>query len=531
MINLFIQKTAAKSLFFFACIIAGSLFAAFLFDSVATASSLSDITYPVKELGECKNEQACFAYCDKPENISACVSFAEKHNLLSKEEAAKAKAFVKAGSKGPGGCKGQAECEAYCDDSSHMRQCVAFAKANNLMDKEELEEAEKMMEALEQGAQLPGGCRDKKSCEAYCEDTSHLGECLDFAEKAGFISQEELQEARQVQKALAAGVKLPGGCKNKDECDSYCEDVSNMEECLSFAVEAGFIPEEEAEEARRIMPLMKAGQMPGGCRSKEQCETYCADPDHMEECVVFAEKAGFMTQEEVEMFRKTGGKGPGDCRGRDECEEFCNNPNNQETCFQFGMEHGLIPEEDLEEMRDGVERMREGLEMAPPEVRECLESALGADMIAKIESGNFMPSRDMGEQMGECFQNMARQEQMERIEENMEEFEGSVMFQGPGGCKSEQECMKYCSDPGHIEECGEFRGEEPSSFMEGNEEDEGGEGDAQQGAREQMEQQTRKRIEEETRQRIEQETKERMQREIEKKMMEEQSNQMPAGQP
>ena len=38
----------------------------------------ANIQYPVEELNNCQNETACKAYCDKPENIKACVSFAEK---------------------------------------------------------------------------------------------------------------------------------------------------------------------------------------------------------------------------------------------------------------------------------------------------------------------------------------------------------------------------------------------------------------------------------------------------------------------
>lgn len=514
--NMRFQKDAAEKFLLAACALAVVLFAALVVDSVVLAKSASDIAYPVKELGFCKNEQECFAYCDKPENISSCVAFAEKHDLMSKEDAAKAKAFVKAGNKGPGGCKGQAECKAYCDDSAHLKQCIAFAKANDLMNKDELAEAEKVAQALEQGATLPGGCRDRRSCDAYCEDTKNLGECLDFAEKAGVISSEELAEARQVQKALAAGVKLPGGCKNKNDCDAYCENVSNMDECLNFAVAAGFIPEDEAKEARRIMPLMKSGQMPGSCKSKEQCEAYCANPDNMEECVAFAEKAGFMTKEEVEMFRKTGGKGPGGCRGKEECEEFCNNSNNQETCFQFGMEHGLISEEQLEEMRDGVERMREGLDMAPPEVRECLESALGSSMIAKIESDSFMPNPQMGEAMRSCFEQVMRQEQMERMEQGdfKQMPQDMLQFEGPGGCSSEQECREYCSDPDNMEECRQFGRQERLSVPSQEESSENGE----QETRQQIEQQTKQRIEQETRQRIEEETRQRIEQEIKARM-------------
>lgn len=35
--------------------------------------------------------------------------------------------------------------------------------------------------------------------------------------------------------------------------------------------------------------------------------------------------------------------------------------------------------------------------------------------------------------------------------------EGPGSFTGPGGCKSETECQKYCSDPAHFDECSKFK--------------------------------------------------------------------------
>ena len=99
----------------------------------------ADIQYPVRELNNCQNEKACKAYCDEPENINACVDFAEKNNLMSQEEIELAKKFMAAGSKGPGGCRGKNECETYCNDISHIDECVAFGEKTNLIPPQELE--------------------------------------------------------------------------------------------------------------------------------------------------------------------------------------------------------------------------------------------------------------------------------------------------------------------------------------------------------------------------------------------------------
>lgn len=395
--------------------------------------SAQKILYPVKELDNCGNENECRTFCDDPDNIAACVDFAEKNDLMSAEEVAKARKFIKVGARGPGGCRGENECETYCEDVAHIDECLAFAEDNGFIDEEELAEAKKVAMALKGGASLPGGCRNKSQCEVYCNDLDNINECLDFAEKSGFLDEAELVEARQAAKAMESGARPPGGCKNKRACDDYCSDSNNIEECFAFAEKAGFIPEEELEMARKVIPLMKAGKMPGGCKSKESCEAYCEDEANLESCANFAIEAGLMAPEEAEMFRKTGGKGPGGCKGRDGCENFCNDPANQEACFSFASEHGLIPEEDLEQMREGMSQLKEGLEMAPPEVAECLKSSLGSETFDKLQSGQGMPGREMGEVMRNCFEQSARSQFEQGQGEGFGPPEGFEQFRGREG--------------------------------------------------------------------------------------------------
>lgn len=454
--------------------------------TVTRAQNAEDITYPVKELGNCQNETECRTYCDDEDNMDQCVKFAEKHNLMSPEEIKKAKAFMKAGKIGPGGCKNEKECEAYCEDIKNIDSCLSFAEENGFMGERELKEAKQVAKALKEGANLPGGCKNKKECESYCENTDHMQECIAFAEKAGFMSGEELEEAKKAAKAISSGIKPPGNCRGKAQCDTYCSDSSHMEECLNFAEAAGFIPKEEAEMARKIMPLMMKGEMPGGCKSKDQCESYCENDEHAEECATFAVKAGFMNQEEYEMFKKTGGKGPGGCKGKDECEEFCDNPENQEACFNFGKEYGMIPEEKLKEMREGVEKIKEALKSAPPEVADCVRAKVGPENYEKMQSGESMPNPKIGDQIRACFEELMpkmRQEGMgEMMEGERQEMTGKMI-----------EEMK--------EKMMESGGREP--FNEGRFEGMGAN-------REEIEKNIRQKIEQETRQRIEEDVKQKM---------------------
>lgn len=362
---------------------------------MAGAISQTDIKFPIAELGNCASEVECRTYCNKSENLKACLNFAEKHNLMSKEELAMARKFLAMGQQGPGGCTSKESCEAYCNDAVHIDECLAFAEQYGLISPDELEEAKKVQAALKKGAVLPGGCRNKNECEAYCENPDHMEACIAFAEAAGFIPQEELENAKKAMAAMKKGVKAPP-CRGQRACEAYCSEPANFEMCISFAEAAGFISTEEAAMARKT-----GGKGPGGCRGKEACETFCQDESNFSICVDFAIEHGLMSKEDAEIARKTSGKGPGNCRSREQCEAFCQNPTNQEVCFNFAKEHGLIPEEDLRRMEEGRQKIMELFNQAPPQLIECLSQRLGKEEIEKMKAGTGMP-RDISNDIEAC---------------------------------------------------------------------------------------------------------------------------------
>ncbi|MEK7127352.1 MAG: hypothetical protein AAB838_01345, partial [Patescibacteria group bacterium] len=156
----------------------------------------SEISYPVAELGNCADKAACKAYCDKPANVDACLSFAEKNNLMSKEEIKVAKNFKKTGMTGPGGCKGKDACNTYCNGPDHMDECVTFAEKNGMMSSEQLEEAKKVKAAIAKGIKPPA-CGGKETCDAYCSSSEHVEECIKFGEAAGIIRKEDAETIRK----------------------------------------------------------------------------------------------------------------------------------------------------------------------------------------------------------------------------------------------------------------------------------------------------------------------------------------------
>src|SRR3989338_9402808 len=140
---------------------------AILFASVLIAgASLDDVKYPVKELGNCKNEEDCLRYCEDRnglERVKSCISFAKRYELLSPAELKEAEyyVFTLGVTKGPGECRNQKECDLYCENTTHFNECLDFAEKYALSSPEEIVEGRKIAKALGEVADLPGGCKTK----------------------------------------------------------------------------------------------------------------------------------------------------------------------------------------------------------------------------------------------------------------------------------------------------------------------------------------------------------------------------------
>ncbi len=299
-----------------------------------------------------------------------------------------------------GNCASVAECKKYCDQPAHITACVAVAEKNGMLTPAEAEAARNFADVLK--GEGPGKCQDKEACEAYCNNSEHIPECVGFAEKHNLIPPDQLAQAKKVTRALAAGAKLPGGCSGKESCDAYCGQPDHLEECLNFAEQAGFISPAELAQAKKVLPLIKDGKSPGRCQTKDTCEKYCADDAHLTECVNFAETAGLMSKDEAEMVRKVGGRGPGGCRSKEACDAYCNQAENQNACFEFAQKYNLIPEDKLKEIKDGMGRLRSGMKQMPPEVVACLKDKLGEDAFTKVEAGTLAPGSQLGDTIKDC---------------------------------------------------------------------------------------------------------------------------------
>ena len=208
--------------------------------TLAVPTLAADITFPVAELANCADKAACRSYCDKTENISACVLFAEQHDLMTKDQAETARRFARMTLQGgPGKCASHEECREYCAQAENTDECLTFAEKHKLVQKEKLAEVKKMVQVLKTRAQLPGKCRDAESCREYCQQEENFDECTKFAEKHKLVEASQLEQARAVKKLIDTG-DTPGACNTRESCAAYCRDAAHREECRAFG--AKFAP-------------------------------------------------------------------------------------------------------------------------------------------------------------------------------------------------------------------------------------------------------------------------------------------------
>lgn len=309
-----------------------------------------------------------------------------------------------------GNCKDQQACKLYCDDSAHMSACIDFGEARGLMSKEEAAIGKKAAERIAKG-ETPGGCKDKTSCETFCQNNiNDLQQCISFAEDVG-INQGDIAQAKQIAAALQKGASLPGECTGKQSCETYCKDTAHIDECLVFAEVAQIIPAEEIAQAKKVAPFLKKGETPGKCKAQEECKNYCKDESHFEECLTFAEKAELVSKEDAELARKTGGKGPGGCNSKESCETFCDQEENAKTCADFATENKLMGEEELKAIKEGPQKIKDGLEKVPSEMKTAVESCLNTlfnGNLNAVLNGEKTLTKSQGEKVGNCFESAAK---------------------------------------------------------------------------------------------------------------------------
>ena len=392
----------------------------------ASAASIFDITFPIPELGNCANKEACKTYCDDVSHADDCAAFGKAHGLGNQASQQTTTAL----SAGPGGCASASACKTYCDDAAHFNECINFAEQHGLLSKKEIQQARKPV------TKGPGGCSGIEECKVYCGDAAHNLECAAFAHENGQISDSDYQKTKDVTEKGG-----PGGCKSEQECRTYCNDASHLDECLAFAESHALVSHDNATAIRKTG---LTGTGPGGCHGNDACKAYCEMTAHQNECINFAERKGFMTKEDADQARKFAGKtGPGGCVGQEQCRAYCEDSAHTQECLNQAEQNGLLSKQEIDQAHRFINAVDQGGPGGCKGAKEC--QAYCQDPAHQDECLGFGKKQGLvGSQDEKEFQAGLK------IRKTVEQSGG------PGGCKNDDECRTYCSDASHTEECVAF---------------------------------------------------------------------------
>lgn len=289
--------------------------------AVSMHSLQAKTTFPIADLGNCRDAQECRLYCDVPANHAACWSYSKyvlhPEEVLGVSTTATTLTFpiVELGN-----CGSSTECKAYCEVATNHEACMAFARAHNLgrykEDQTKLEAAKKEF-----------GCTSREECYVYCSQEEHKTQCEAFAQTHA-APQEQAKRQEVISKA-----KSLLGCDSFTSCKTACENPNNQEKCTSLATQ--ILPKEQIEKAKaRLQELQKA--LP--CDSLEACAAFCNDAVNAQTCVSFAQKVMPREFERMQMLKRTGTdkleiRSSGNCASGEDCRSYCEQ--NTDSCPGF----------------------------------------------------------------------------------------------------------------------------------------------------------------------------------------------------
>ncbi|MBI4097885.1 MAG: hypothetical protein HY426_02490, partial [Candidatus Levybacteria bacterium] len=208
-------------------------------ESPEDAAKKYNITFPIVELGNCKDYSECRQFCEDPINSSTCMDFAKKKGFYKEENTSKSDLLQKA--KSQLGCSSEATCREVCSKEENFEKCSNFARQNNLSGGHSEDPGKS--EILQKAKSILG-CNSESSCREICSKEENREKCSQFARQTGLRGGEHRSG--------------PGGCTSEETCRAFCSDPNNYQICSGYASSQG-------------------GNFsgPGGCNSPDSCRQYC----------------------------------------------------------------------------------------------------------------------------------------------------------------------------------------------------------------------------------------------------------------
>ncbi len=252
--------------------------------------------YPIQALGNCRDAQECFYYCEIPHNQPACWSYSTyilRKHVLGEQTSSPDEEARKHGITFPiaelNNCASTQECMQYCNKPENQQACEAFGKKKGLIQENQNSHSvnsvnkEKML--IDAKAFL--GCDSESSCKEFCNNPSNQQKCQAFAQKEGFSTQPQPGTAG-TSYSTSSGLYLPY-CTNPDSCKNFCSNPANKQTCDAFGTSCSTFcngnPERcssfnSSGQSIHTLPPVSITTPSGtptslGCQTEQECSVYC----------------------------------------------------------------------------------------------------------------------------------------------------------------------------------------------------------------------------------------------------------------
>lgn len=293
------------------------LIAFLVFSATQTSTAWAAPTYPISELGSCRDAQECHLYCEIPAHKATCWAY---QTYLDASPAVLGETTDADLPTPPallfpiselGNCASVSECKLFCDISTNITTCQAFGKKKGLARTSPASGGASstvgQQTALLAHAKEELGCTSLQQCRAFCNDPVNSEQCQVIASKYASpkyqLARTELLE--KARRALA--------CTTLEECRAFCATKANQAACQTFAAEQS--PALFREKMRLSPPNLSDRAIPLPCSTLAACQAYCARPEHATACATARENGKIKINiQQEEKFS---------CNTKEECERFC----------------------------------------------------------------------------------------------------------------------------------------------------------------------------------------------------------------
>ncbi|MCL5797687.1 MAG: hypothetical protein M1366_02710 [Patescibacteria group bacterium] len=354
-----------------------------------------------------------------------------------------------------GNCQNQNECRLYCDIPAHTPACWSYNKY--ILNKNVLGDT---TTNISYPIKELGNCADAQTCFIYCSQAANQEACLTYAQQNGLTKQSSNTNPTDTTTILNTA-KTELGCSSKTACINLCSQEANHDKCEKFARKYGLNSDNgESNQVNSSPYVLNAAKTELGCSDQNSCMLLCSTPENSDKCLAFAQKYNLISkalqekitetqQKRAEMLQEA--KTELGCDSESSCMDFCSLPNNHSQCFSLAQKVGLIPQQEMEgnQAQSGFAKT-----MQQTSVKNCTDEkqcqqycTIHPDQCPgyNSESDNSTPSGN------------EQNHQVNPLQTQNKPATGSYL--GPAGCRTEKECQDYCQN--HPDQCPGFPQKSP----------------------------------------------------------------------